>query len=110
MPDKEFTGKVVSVDVTTAGSGVEQFTGELRVKDRGVVNIENTGGSSLGMIGTVTLEYRSDYAETWIELDTIDVAATTMGRFEFSGYGDRHRVGIDRQNISSGTATLRLKG
>jgi hypothetical protein len=110
MPDKMFVGKVKSVDVAAAASASDQFTDEVRIKDRGVVDIENTGGASLGMIGTVTLQYRTDMGETWMTRATYAVGATFMGRQEFNGFGDRHRVGIEVANISSGTATLHIKG
>ncbi len=108
MGDKEFTGQLVNTSIVLAASNTDQFTGEVRVKDRGILSLDTTD-----LAGIVTLQYKTDLSTSWQTLANISVHSSAQ-RYEFNGYGDRHRAGVfgnvTASNFGSGSGMLFLKG
>ena len=92
-------------DITVAASTLGEWTDPVTVKDKGVIGIENTN-----LVATVTLQFKSNTTGSWYDMDSIAVLSTTTGRYDFLGYGDEYRVGVDIGDYTSGGGRLTIQG
>ena len=81
-----------------------QWTESVVVQEKGIVTIENTN-----LVATITLQGKAA-GGGWIEVDTLAVAATTNGKYEFTGRKEEFRIGVATGGFTSGAATLHLRG
>ena len=90
-----FAGNLAKKDITAEN----QFTDAIRVKNVGIVVVDDTSS----IAATITLQVKPDGSSTWI--DTGDTF-TTEGAWSFDAAGEQYRVGVKTGGFTSGTATV----